>query len=101
MNKLLQSIDSLELSVRTSNCLHSAGIEKLYQLVTKSKSHILKLRSLGRRSLRELEEQLDCHGLSFGMWIDDSDVIVCVYMSLAKIEKEIAEVKRMLEGNII
>ena len=71
-NLLKKSIDEMELSVRSHNCLQAAGIHTIYELVTKEESEMLKFKNFGRKSLTELQEKLGDMGLYFGMNIDDS-----------------------------
>ena len=60
-------VDELELSVRSSNCLHAAKIHVLEDLVKKTESEMLQYRNFGRKSLAEINEVLAKFGLSFGM----------------------------------
>lgn len=55
---LSKSIDHLELSVRSNNCLRSAGIDKIYGLVQKTEEELLKTKNFGRKSLTEIKETL-------------------------------------------
>ncbi|MFQ6676054.1 MAG: DNA-directed RNA polymerase subunit alpha [Fidelibacterota bacterium] len=64
---LNRSIDEMELSVRSHNCLQAAGIERIADLVSKEESEMLKYKNFGRKSLSELVEKLGDMGLSFGM----------------------------------
>jgi DNA-directed RNA polymerase subunit alpha len=64
---LEKSVEELELSVRSSNCLRAAEIKTLGQLVTKSEAEMLKYRNFGRKSLREIADVLNEMGLRFGM----------------------------------
>ena len=64
---LLKSIDEMELSVRSHNCLQAAGIEKIAELVNKEETEMLKFKNFGRKSLTELNEKLSELGLKFGM----------------------------------
>ena len=64
---LLKSIDEMELSVRSHNCLQAAGIDKIAELVDKEESEMLKFKNFGRKSLTELNEKLGELGLKFGM----------------------------------
>ena len=64
---LLKSIDEMELSVRSHNCLQAAGIYKISDLVSKEESEMLKFKNFGRKSLTELNEKLNELGLKFGM----------------------------------
>jgi DNA-directed RNA polymerase subunit alpha len=71
LRKLLNStIDEMELSVRSFNCLQAAGIKYIYELVNKEENQMLKYKNFGRKSLTELIEKLDTMGLHFGMEID-------------------------------
>jgi len=69
-NLLKMRVDELELSVRSSNCLHAANIITLEDLVRKSEQEMLKYRNFGRKSLNELNGILSELGLSFGMDVD-------------------------------
>jgi DNA-directed RNA polymerase subunit alpha len=65
--KLNTPIQELELSVRASNCLESVKVETVRQLVQMSESELLKIRSFGKTSLREIKRKLADIGLSLGM----------------------------------
>ena len=66
--KLLESsIDEMELSVRSHNCLEAAGITLIGALVQKDESEMLAYKNFGRKSLNELIEKLEGMGLKFGM----------------------------------
>jgi DNA-directed RNA polymerase subunit alpha len=67
---LLTSVDDLELSVRSHNCLKAANIKNLSDLVRKDESEMLKFRNFGRKSLAELIEIVENYGLEFGMDVD-------------------------------
>lgn len=67
IRKLNMPIADLDLSVRASNCLESARIDTVGQLVQQSDSELLKLRSFGRTSLREVKRKLQDLGLDLGM----------------------------------
>ncbi|MCH8327057.1 MAG: DNA-directed RNA polymerase subunit alpha [Candidatus Marinimicrobia bacterium] len=71
-NMLKKSIDEMELSVRSHNCLQAAGILSIYELVTKEENEMLRFKNFGRKSLTELQEKLGEMGLYFGMKIDPS-----------------------------
>ncbi len=60
-------IGELELSVRASNCLESARIQTVADLVVRSEADLLKVRSFGRTSLREVKKKLNDIGLDLGM----------------------------------
>ncbi len=64
---LSKSIDHLELSVRSNNCLRSAGIEKIYELVQKTEEELLKTKNFGRKSLSEIKETLQELGLGLNI----------------------------------
>jgi len=65
--KLRMSVHELELSVRANNCLESAKIESVGQLVNCTEQDLLKIRSFGKTSLREVKRKLQGLGLSLGM----------------------------------
>jgi DNA-directed RNA polymerase subunit alpha len=69
---LKKSIDEMELSVRSHNCLQAAGIKTIFELVTKEENEMLKFKNFGRKSLTELQEKLGEMGLYFGMKIDSN-----------------------------
>ena len=68
---LLKSIDEMELSVRSHNCLQAAGIYEISELVSKDEGEMLKYKNFGRKSLTELVEKLGQLGLRFGMDIKE------------------------------
>lgn len=68
--KLDKSIEELELSVRSFNCLEAAGIKTIRDLVQKTESEMLKYRNFGRKSLTEIKNILKDMNLRFGMEID-------------------------------
>jgi len=71
IRKLLNlTIDEMELSVRSHNCLQAAGIKYIYELVSKEENEMLKYKNFGRKSLTELVEKLDQMGINFGMEVD-------------------------------
>ena len=65
--KLSMPIQELELSVRASNCLESVKVETVSQLVKMTEADLLKIRSFGKTSLREIKRKLADIGLSLGM----------------------------------
>jgi DNA-directed RNA polymerase subunit alpha len=69
--KLNRSVDEMELSVRSYNCLKSANIRTIGELVQKSESEMLKTKNFGRKSLNEIKDTLTEMGLSLGMKLDD------------------------------
>lgn len=70
---LFKSIDDLELSVRATNCLRSANIATVGELVQRSESEMLKTKNFGRKSLDEIKSVLLDMGLDFGMKVDGFD----------------------------
>jgi DNA-directed RNA polymerase subunit alpha len=67
---LYRSVEELELSVRSANCLKNADINKIYQLVSKTEPEMLKTKNFGRKSLNEIKEVLTEMGLSLGMKLE-------------------------------
>ena len=67
---LYRSVEELELSVRSANCLKNADILKIFQLVSKTESEMLKTKNFGRKSLNEIKEVLSEMGLSLGMKLE-------------------------------
>jgi DNA-directed RNA polymerase subunit alpha len=65
--KLRMSVHELELSVRSNNCLEAAEVETVGQLVNMAEADLLKIRSFGKTSLREVKRKLEDLGLSLGM----------------------------------
>ena len=69
-DNLFRSVDDLELSVRSANCLKNANIRYIGELVTRSEAEMLKTKNFGRKSLNEIKEILVTMGLSLGMKIE-------------------------------
>ncbi|MFZ4772441.1 MAG: DNA-directed RNA polymerase subunit alpha [Chlamydiia bacterium] len=67
MSKLALKISEIELSVRSTNCLHGANISTIAELVSKSEQEMLKFRNFGKKSLNEIKAKLEEMGLSLGM----------------------------------
>jgi len=67
IGKLNMSVTELDLTVRSSNCLESAAIGTVSELVTRSEAELLALRSFGKTSLREIVKKLEEMGLALGM----------------------------------
>ena len=65
-----RSVDELELSVRSYNCLKNANIKTIGDLVTKTEAEMLKTKNFGRKSLNEIKDILAEMGLSLGMDVD-------------------------------
>ncbi|HMS34905.1 MAG TPA: DNA-directed RNA polymerase subunit alpha [Ignavibacteria bacterium] len=67
---LIMPVDELDLSVRSQNCLRSANIKTIADLVGKNEGEMLHYRNFGRKSLAELGELIENFGLTFGMDVD-------------------------------
>jgi len=67
---LYRSVDELELSVRSANCLKNADIKYIGELVQKSEQEILTTKNFGRKSLNEIKDILLCMGLKLGIKLD-------------------------------
>jgi DNA-directed RNA polymerase subunit alpha len=86
IRKLNMPISELELSVRASNCLESARIESVGQLVTQTDQDLLRLRSFGRTSLREVKRKLLDMGLDLGMKLPEGYTVAPVITPAAALE---------------
>ena len=64
---LYRSVDELELSVRSANCLQNANIKLIGELVQRTEAEMLKTKNFGRKSLREIKDILAMMGLTLGM----------------------------------
>ena len=67
-----KSVEELELSVRSYNCLKNANIRTIRELVQKTEAEMLKTKNFGRKSLNEIKEILHSMGLSLGMRLDSA-----------------------------
>ncbi|GFE59204.1 DNA-directed RNA polymerase subunit alpha [Geobacter sp. AOG1] len=67
---LYRSVDELELSVRSANCLKNAGIKLIGELVSRSEAEMLKTQNFGRKSLNEIKDILADMGLTLGMKLE-------------------------------
>jgi len=67
---LYRSVDELELSVRSANCLQNANIKLIGELVQKTEAEMLKTKNFGRKSLKEIKEILATMGLGLGMKLE-------------------------------
>jgi DNA-directed RNA polymerase subunit alpha len=67
---LFKSVDELELSVRSANCLQNANIRFIGELVQRTEAEMLKTKNFGRKSLNEIKEVLGTMGLELGMSLD-------------------------------
>jgi DNA-directed RNA polymerase subunit alpha len=71
-----RSVDELELSVRSYNCLKNSDIKTIRDLVQKSEGEMLKTKNFGRKSLNEIKDILSSMGLSLGMKLDENGHII-------------------------
>ena len=77
MNEVLnRSVEELELSVRSYNCLKNANIQTIGDLVQKTEAEMLRTKNFGRKSLNEIKEILGNLGLGFGMRFDSQGRLV-------------------------
>lgn len=68
---LYRTVDELELSVRSANCLKNAGIKLIGELVSRTEAEMLKTQNFGRKSLNEIKDVLADMGLTLGMNLDN------------------------------
>lgn len=68
---LLRPVDELELTVRSANCLKAENIHYIGDLVQKTEVELLRTPNLGKKSLTEIKEVLESHGLTLGMRLDN------------------------------
>ncbi len=78
------TVEEMELSVRSSNCLKAAGIKSIRDLVTRSEADMLKYRNFGRKSLSELIEVLIGMGLAFGISVTEYDEELARYLKVER-----------------
>jgi DNA-directed RNA polymerase subunit alpha len=76
LDHLDRSVEELELSVRSYNCLKNANIQTIRELVQKSENEMLKTKNFGRKSLNEIKEILVKMGLALGMKFDEHGRII-------------------------
>jgi DNA-directed RNA polymerase subunit alpha len=77
MNEVLnRSVEELELSVRSYNCLKNANIQSIGDLVQKTEAEMLRTKNFGRKSLNEIKEILQSLGLGFGMKFDSQGRLI-------------------------
>ncbi len=76
LEHLDRSVEELELSVRSYNCLRNANIQTIRELVQKTESEMLKTKNFGRKSLNEIKEILGKMGLGLGMKFDEHGRII-------------------------
>ena len=73
---LNRSVEELELSVRSYNCLKNANIQTIGDLVVRTESDMLKTKNFGRKSLNEIKEILSSMGLGLGMRFDEQGRLI-------------------------
>jgi DNA-directed RNA polymerase subunit alpha len=71
---LLKSVEELELSVRSYNCLKNANIRTIAELVSKTEQEMLRTKNFGRKSLNEIKELMETMGLHFNMRVDPEEI---------------------------
>ena len=77
MNDMLyKKIEELELSVRSTNCLHAEKITLVSELVKLTEKQVLKIPRMGKKQLSEIEDAIAVHGLEFGTYVPDEGTIV-------------------------
>jgi DNA-directed RNA polymerase subunit alpha len=76
LEHLDRSVEELELSVRSYNCLKNANIQTIRELVQKSENEMLKTKNFGRKSLNEIKDILVKMGLGLGMKFDEHGRII-------------------------
>ena len=85
---LAKSVEELELSVRSYNCLKNANIQTIAELVQKTDSEMLRTRNFGRKSLNEIKEILENMELHLGVKLDEEDL------------KQVTQVKKKKEVDV-
>lgn len=90
--KLNMSIQELDLSVRANNCLESAKIQTVRDLVQRSDSDLLKVRSFGKTSLREVKRKLADMGLSLGMDLSAPTPVAAAIMPNDNLDNDFEDV---------
>ncbi|HQP30318.1 MAG TPA: DNA-directed RNA polymerase subunit alpha C-terminal domain-containing protein, partial [Deltaproteobacteria bacterium] len=68
---LFRTVEELELSVRSANCLKNANMTYIYELVQKTEAELLRTKNFGRKSLEEIKEKLAKMGLHIGIKLPD------------------------------
>lgn len=85
---LLKSVNELELSVRSYNCLKNANIKTIAELVQKTEAEMLKTKNFGRKSLNEIKEILGTMGLHLGMRFDQESLNASAAMQNKGVEQD-------------
>ena len=101
METLYRKVADLDLSIRTKNLLKNAGINTLQELVSYTKSDLMKFRNIGRSSLVELEDLVLKNNLSFGtletIKSDNTQTLQNASHQIEKLEADKAELLEALE----
>src|SRR4030065_1771001 len=87
-SNLLKSVEELELSVRSNNCLKNANIRTIADLVQKTEPEMLRTKNFGRKSLNEIKEILHGMGLRLGMRVDIEAIEREAALQIGGIEKD-------------
>ncbi len=88
---LLKSVDELELSVRSYNCLKNANIKTIADLVQKTEQEMLRTKNFGRKSLNEIKEILHSMGLRLGMRVDMDALSKEASMHIGGVDKDASQ----------
>ncbi len=86
---LCRSVDELELSVRSQNCLKNANIKSIGELVQKTEQEMLKTKNFGRKSLNEIKQLLTQMSLGFGMKLEEWPIKEPIKADDAEVEEDI------------
>ena len=101
MNEVLnRSVEELELSVRSYNCLKNANIQTIGDLVQRTEAEMLRTKNFGRKSLNEIKEILSGLGLTFGMKFDAQGRLVSPSGTPAMIGTPLPESSYSLDDDI-
>ena len=97
MNEVLnRSVEELELSVRSYNCLKNANIQTIGDLVQRTEAEMLRTKNFGRKSLNEIKEILSNLGLGFGMKFDAQGRLVRPPAASSRSSRPIGDEARLL-----
>lgn len=91
MSKLILRINEIELTVRSTNCLESAGIEYLGELAVKTKDDMLAFRNFGKKSLHEIEQKLQALGLDLGVDLSKYEEVFFFMEHKPDLDQELTE----------
>src|SRR5207244_2530744 len=84
---LFRTVEELELSVRASNCLKSANIRTIADLVPKTEAELLKTKNFGKKSLNEIKTILEEMGLSLDTRLDPESLSGCALSTSARVRR--------------